>query len=707
MLVMLCLAVLGLRARVEGTPSVSVARGGASAAGVPLPGAEPVVSIDSVGLRRDTAAMVDTLWARLRDASAAQNNVWKLQLLDTLATYLRACNDSVMLLQYFTMRGEASYALGQVANALQAYRSAVAVQTRTPSWNTFASYGSLGIIYAEFHYYAEALRHFKKADSVLLACGSKDGRSFLFQNMSEILLRQGQPREALYACYEALRYMGVRYIPLEAMIHVNMATAYASLGQEELMRMHADYALRFARKYGDDELRQEVYILLAKAWQDCGDDARTDSLLRAQQKLGQKMPQDIVYRTLLKVRARRFEARGDYEGAQRELDAYLRYDDSSRRMLGQVDFTEAAVSDALLLMRDHQRRDLVLLEESNALRQRSYRRVALVMVVVFMSMIGAWLTMQSMRAQRMHSLADIQAVADRISVVNASVEHRQHQLAKQQQQLLLQQRVLELSQGILRHFEQKLLNDLDYVSNLQNALLPSPARLRSIFGETFALYMPRDVVSGDFYSCAEVGGVKILAVFDCAGHGIPGALMSIVGNILMRKVVQEEQEVDPARILTRLHQLVRRYLRSEEDCAVGFYTMDVSVAAWHAREGRLVIGNACRTAYLFTEGAMRSYRGANMSVGSLLVSQEYFNEEVVLSAPATLYLASDGYSDQMDSSNRKYGRQRLVQFLGEGVALPMPRQLSRLRDEFVRYKGDAMQTDDVCVLAVRLEEAKG
>lgn len=661
---------------------------------------------DNIDLRYDTAVLLDTLWERLSNATEMQDYAQMQQLLDSLAKYMHSSNDSLMLLQYFIARGEACYALGQVANALQAYRSAVAVQTKDPSWNTFTAYASLGIIYAEYQYYPEALRNFEKADSVLFARGNNNGRSFLFQNMSEIFLRQGQNREALYACYDALLYLDVRYVALEVMIHVNMATAYARVGRKELMRVHADYALKYVRTYGDDALRKEVYILLAKAWQDCGDDARTDELLRAQEQLTQKPPQDIVYRTLLKMKAQRLEAKGDYANAQRALEAYLRYDDSTRRLLGQVDFAEAATTDALLSMRDQQQRHLDLLEETNSLRQRSYRRVTLLMVSVFMVTIGAWLTMRSMRAQHVQSLAGIQAMADRLSVVNASVEHRQQQLVRQQQQVQQQQQVLELSQRILRHFGQKLRGDLRYVSNLQNTLLPSAERLRDVFGESFAFYMPRDVVSGDFYSCAEVGEVKILAVFDCAGHGIPGALMSFVGNILMRKVVLEEKQDDPALILTRLHELVRQYLRSDDDCVVGFYTMDVSVAAWHARQNRLVISSASRTAYLFNEGEMHSYRGVLMSVGSLLLERTFFNDEVILSAPATLYLASDGYSDQMDKNNRKYGRQRFVQFLEEGVALPMQQQLSRLSSEFVRYKGDAMQTDDVCVLAVRLETSE-
>lgn len=659
-----------------------------------------------IDFRRDTSAMVDTLLDRLSDAIEMQDQAQMQRLLDTLTPYMYSNNDTLTLLQYFVMRGEACYALGQVANALQAYRSAVAVQTNDPRWNTFTAYSSLGVIYAEYQYYAEALRNFQKADSVLFARGNSNGRSFLFQNMSEILLRQGRNREALYACFDALLYLNVHYIALEVMIHVNMATAYARLGQKDLMRVHADYALKYVRAYGDGALRQEVYILLASAWHDCGDAACTDELLRAQKTLNQEPPQDIVYRTLLKLTALRWESKGDYVNARRALDAYLRYDDSTRRLLGQVDFAEAATTDALLLMRGQQQRQLTLLEETNALRQQSYRRVMKLMVGFFVVMVGAWLTMFSMRAQRIQSLAGIQAAADRLSVINASVEHRQRQLLQQQRQVQQQRTTLELSQKILRHFGQKLTGDFRYVSNLQNTLLPSAERLHAVFGESFALYMPRDVVSGDFYSCAEVGDAKILAVFDCAGHGIPGALMSFVGNILMRKIVLEEKQDDPALILTRLHELVRQYLRSDDDCVVGFYTMDVSVAAWHAKQNRLVISSASRTAYLFSDGEMHSYRGVLMSVGSLLLEREFFNDEVILSAPATLYLASDGFSDQMDKNNRKYGRQRFVRFLEEGVALPMHQQLLRLSSEFELYKGDAMQTDDVCILAVRLGEAE-
>ena len=178
--------------------------------------------------------------------------------------------------------------------------------------------------------------------------------------------------------------------------------------------------------------------------------------------------------------------------------------------------------------------------------------------------------------------------------------------------------------------------------------------------------------------------------------------MSFIGTILMRKVIREAQEIEPAGLLTRLHELMKQYLRDERGSGVGFYTMDASIAVWHAKERRLVLSSACRTAYLYTEGVMHAYRGVIMSVGSKLVEREYVNDEIDVPTSAMLYLSTDGYADQMDDENRKYGSVRFINLLTDVAAFPMQEQKARLLREFESYRAKTIQTDDVCVLGIRL-----
>lgn len=671
------------------------------------------VAVDSAALHEDSVpaasiqdvtARIDTLWNRADRAHEALRFREALQELDELGELLLAKGDSTDLVKYFAWRGDTYYSLGETTNALRAFRTALTFRTNNPQWELFSAYVNSGVIYGEFRYDAEALKNFQKADSVLRVRGNSNGRSYLRFNMSDIYLRDGHYEEALYACYDAQLSLRKRYVDLVALIHVQMARVYAKMGRTDLVKAHSDFVLNYVATRGSDRLWQEVYVKMASAWQDCGDDEQTESLLMTERALHVSNPSELVYRLLIKTTAKQLERTGDYAGAERVVDGYLRYDDSTRRLLAQVDFAEVATADAIFLMHAEQQRQLEQLEQERLARRGVYRWVALFMAGLFTLLVAIGLTMQAVREQRIQALISIRAVADRLAVVNASVEHRQMQLVQQQEEIEQQRVMLEQTQRMLRHVGKELRGDLRYVSNLQQTLLPSEEKLRSTLGETFVLYLPRDVVSGDFYSCAEVGDAKVLAVFDCAGHGIAGALMSIIGNILMRTVLQEESNPDPAIILTKLHRLVQQYLHDNRDSLVSFYTMDVSVAVWHARERRLVLSSACRTAYLYTEGQLHAYRGVLMSIGSTLVHRTYVNDEIVLSAPATLYLCSDGYADQLDKSNRKYGRVHFEKLLSNGAGHSMQQQLSVLRREFDSYRVGALQTDDVCVLGVRLGE---
>ena len=441
---------------------------------------------------------------------------------------------------------------------------------------------------------------------------------------------------------------------------------------------------------------------LAGAWHDAGNEEQAYALLQAEKALGIGLPTGDVYKLLLKIMSTHLESEGNHRMAAFALDAYMCYDDSIKSSLAQVDFADAALTDELLLMRDWQRKQMEQLEQRQRDDRCHYRKVSLQLVALLSLMVGVWLTMYMVRSRRLQAVVNVQEAADRLAVVNASVEHQQEQIREQREAVFQQRVALEQSKQMLQLTGKKFRNDLGYVLNLQRALLPSQERMQRILGEAFALYLPRDVVSGDFYSCHEVGDVKVFAVFDCAGHGIPGALMSFIGTILMRKVIREAQEIEPAGILTRLHELMKQYLRDERGSGVGFYTMDASIAVWHARERRLVLSSACRTAYLYTEGVMHAYRGVIMSVGSKLVEREYVNDEVDVPTSAMLYLSTDGYADQMDDENRKYGSVRFINLLTDVAAFPMQEQKARLFREFESYRAKTIQTDDVCVLGIRL-----
>jgi serine/threonine protein kinases, putative len=652
--------------------------------------------------RTDTARWSDALWKRIDRAYQLQRYDEALRWLDSLGLLLSPWSEPNALLKYFAWKGDVHYRLGQISHALKAFRAALGVQTRDPRWELFSAYIGLGTIYGQFNYDEKALWSFQHADSVLIARGNSNGRSFLFINMAEIYMREGKYGKALCACYDAQLCLKKRYDDLVALLHVNMSCIYAKLGRYDLLKAHSDFALKYTEARGNELLRQEVYVKLAGAWHDAGNEEQAYALLQAEKALGIGLPTGDVYKLLLKIMSTHLESEGNYRMAAFALDAYMCYDDSIKSSLAQVDFADAALTDELLLMRDWQRKQMEQLEQRQRDDRWHYRKVSLQLVALLSLMVGVWLTMYMVRSRRLQAVVNVQEAADRLAVVNASVEHQQEQIREQREAIIQQRVALEQSKQMLQLTGKKFRNDLGYVLNLQGALLPSQERMQRILGEAFALYLPRDVVSGDFYSCHAVGDVKVFAVFDCAGHGIPGALMSFIGTILMRKVIREAQEIEPAGLLTRLHELMKQYLRDERGSGVGFYTMDASIAVWHAKERRLVLSSACRTAYLYTEGVMHAYRGVIMSVGSKLVEREYVNDEIDVPTSAMLYLSTDGYADQMDDENRKYGSVRFINLLTDVAAFPMQEQKARLLREFESYRAKTIQTDDVCVLGIRL-----
>jgi ligand-binding sensor domain-containing protein/serine phosphatase RsbU (regulator of sigma subunit) len=239
-----------------------------------------------------------------------------------------------------------------------------------------------------------------------------------------------------------------------------------------------------------------------------------------------------------------------------------------------------------------------------------------------------------------------------------------------------------------------------YAERIQRAMLPR----EDTFPDTFVLFMPKDIVSGDFYWMYETGDLQFIAACDCTGHGVPGAFMSIIGHNSLNKVVREYGIVHPGSILNQLNVEVVRALmeRNEETINDG---MDMTLIIFNKKKFTLEFAGAYNPLYVIRQGELFIYKGDRFPIGmsSQEAKKNFLNQKIDISPGDMIYMCSDGYADQFGSKDsKKYKSGNVKKLLLSIWQLPVKQQRDKLRKEILDWKGDLPQVDDILFIGTRI-----
>jgi ligand-binding sensor domain-containing protein/serine phosphatase RsbU (regulator of sigma subunit) len=241
-----------------------------------------------------------------------------------------------------------------------------------------------------------------------------------------------------------------------------------------------------------------------------------------------------------------------------------------------------------------------------------------------------------------------------------------------------------------------------YAERIQRAMLPR----EDTFHETFVLFMPKDIVSGDFYWMYDTGEKQFIAACDCTGHGVPGAFMSIIGHNSLNKIVGEYGISRPAEILDHLNTEVLKALmqRKEETINDG---MDMALIAFDKKKFTLEFAGAYNPLYVVRNDEAFVYKGNRFPIGMTAIGakKNFLNQSVDIQPGDMIYMCSDGYADQFGAAGAKKYKSGNVRKLLVGIwKLPVKEQGEFLRKEILEWKGDLPQVDDILFIGTRIPE---
>ena len=248
-----------------------------------------------------------------------------------------------------------------------------------------------------------------------------------------------------------------------------------------------------------------------------------------------------------------------------------------------------------------------------------------------------------------------------------------------------------------------ITDSIEYAETIQKAILPSKTVLKDVLKDFFVVYMPKDIVSGDFFWYSKFEDSVFLSAVDCTGHGVPGALMSMLGSSLLNQIVNEKKIHDPARILENLNNYIRFSLKQYKDNSISQDGMDMCLIKIDGK--KVVFAGAKRPLYIAREGQeVETIKGDLDSIGGKQKKEfktfTNYHFDFTQEKRVFLYLTTEGFVDQPDPDRKKIGSKALIQWIQTNYTLSGIEQRESLMGFLNKHKQGEKQRDDITVLGV-------
>jgi serine phosphatase RsbU (regulator of sigma subunit) len=528
-------------------------------------------------------------------------------------------------------------------------------------------YNELGELTKNKNDFSSAMLYLRKCLELSAETSDSMGISNVMMNIGTAHQRMGNNDSALWYFREsAVRAERQKDIYTYSSALSNIAEEYRRLGNTAEAKKTALQALQLKIQSGDQLGECALRIILAQIYEKTGEKEKQrqelDAAYSLSQKIGAAREQSSSARTLAGL----YAAQGNYAAAWPLINDYLLLNDSLNSSQGMLVIQElkARFDD------ENQKKQIALLTQQNQIAELTATRQRQLLIFS----IGGVLLLLLLAAMIYRSL-------------------RQKKRANKS---------LQQAFGIIEERNKSITDSIRYASHLQQAILPGPEIIARLLPNSFILYQPKDIVAGDFYWVEEHNGLVFFAAADCTGHGVPGAMVSVVCSKALDTAVHEMKLTEPGKILDAATEIVlQTFARTSAEINDG---MDISLCAWNRQTNTLQWAGANNPLLLIPENQEPQLIAPDKQpVGRTRQRKNFTTHTFSLSRSAQLYLYSDGFGDQFGGAEgKKVKQKKLKELLIEYHQLEPAVQHEKLLDFFTQWKGTLEQIDDILVMGVNL-----
>ncbi len=576
--------------------------------------------------------------------------------------------------------GYINYSKGKMKAALNYFISSLKLQEELGNKSGIGqSLNNIGVIYFDLDQINEAIDYYERSLKIHEEIGDKDGIASSLNNLGAMYNAQGQPKEALDYSIRSLKIqeeLGDK--PGIANTLNNIGSLYNRQGEiiEAL-----DYYTRglkiqedIADKKGISSSLNNIATIYSK--QDKLEQAAIYALrsLSISQQIG--YPANIGQAASLLSIVYKKQGKGLKALEMYKLSITMRDSITNQETLNAAVQQQAVYDNEKNKTIDDAEHDKILAIEQE---QKAKQKVIVFSISGGLCLVAIFLVFLLSRLK---------------------VTRKQKYIIEQQKVKVIQQKEdVEFAHKELEEKNQEILDSILYAKRIQSAILPSVKLVKEYLKESFILYKPKDVVAGDFYWMEQKDGKVLFAAADCTGHGVPGAMVSVVCNNGLNRSVREHGLTIPGEILDKTREIiVKEFQKSEEGVKDG---MDIALCSIEGM--KLQYAGAYNPLWIIRNGEIIETKANKQPIGQFENPEPYTTHSFDLEQGDTIYIFSDGYVDQFGGEKgKKFKSKAFRELLLSIQDKTMEDQKISIDEIFETWKGASEQIDDVCVIGVRV-----
>lgn len=291
-----------------------------------------------------------------------------------------------------------------------------------------------------------------------------------------------------------------------------------------------------------------------------------------------------------------------------------------------------------------------------------------------------------------------QKVADR----TREIEQQKEEITAQRDSLADKNHRLEAAYQKIETQNQHITDSIRYAKQIQSALLPPKDYVNELFPDSFVLFRPKDIVSGDFYWTRKIDGSMVFVAADCTGHGVPGAFMSMLGMSSLNEIVTKESVNNAGKILDKLREYIKISLRQtgkEKEQKDG---IDLTLCVYKPHENKLLVAGANNSMVLVRNNELTVIKADRMPIGIYRKEHPFTNHEIETQPGDIIYMFSDGYPDQFGGPNgRKFLAKNFRNMLFDIHNKPLKDQKMHIEKNLLTWMSGEEQVDDILVVGIK------
>lgn len=260
-------------------------------------------------------------------------------------------------------------------------------------------------------------------------------------------------------------------------------------------------------------------------------------------------------------------------------------------------------------------------------------------------------------------------------------------------------------EALIKQKNKSISDSINYAYHIQSSLMPGENDIRALMPNSFMFYKPKDVVSGDYPWLYTEGDEIYIGAMDCTGHGVPGALMSLIGFFSQNEIVARNSKLNAGQLLDHLHHNVVKTLKQEEEDCLTEDGMDAAFCRINLQKRELHYAGAHRPLYHVSGGKLEVIKGNKFPVGSNQYSsrKDFTNHLIQLNQGDAIYIMTDGFPDQYGGPDgkQKYMSGRVRKLIQDHTHLSIFQMRKLFRDTFYNWKGETRQLDDILIIGIK------